>query len=199
VEGSPDELADDWRARYVPILMEVNSGERPWGGFDELHHATLDDLLAERDLDLEGDERHRLVQAWHLLDPWPDVREGLEALRAERVVATLSNGSVALLVDLARHGDLRFDAILSAELVRAYKPKPEVYLSAPRLLGLEPPEVMLVACHPWDLKGARKAGLRTGFVARPLEWGPEGKAHDTPDADAAAGDLVELAERLGAQ
>jgi 2-haloacid dehalogenase len=58
---------------------------------------------------------------------------------------------------------------------------------------------MLVACHPWDLKGARKAGLRTGFVARPLEWGPEGKAHDTPDADAAAGDLVELAERLGAQ
>jgi 2-haloacid dehalogenase len=196
VEGDPGELADDWRSRYIPIMQEVNKGERPWGDFDELHHATLDDLLAERGQDAE---REALVEAWHRLDPWPDVRDGLEELRAEHIVATLSNGGVRLLVDLARHGDLRFDAILSAELVRAYKPKPEIYLSAPRLLRLEPEEVMLVACHPADLAAARKAGLSTGFVSRPDEWGPDAEPPEVPDADAVCDDLRELSSAIAAR
>ena len=112
------------------------------------------------------------MDVWHRLDPWPDVRTGLDALRRRRVVASLSNGHVALLVDLARHGDLRFDCVLSAELVNAYKPAPEVYQTAARLLDVEPGELMLVAAHPWDLAGAREAGLRTAFVDRPLEYGP---------------------------
>ena len=130
VAGDPHELADAWRARYRPILAEVNEGSRPWGDFDELHHATLDDLLAERGVELPAEGRRRLVEAWHQLDPWPDVRAGLEALRRRHVVATLSNGHVALLVDLARHGDLRFDCVLSAELARVYKPAPRP--TAPR-------------------------------------------------------------------
>lgn len=116
VEGEPAELADAWRTRYRPILAEVNAGVRPWGDFDELHLLTLGDLLAQRELELPEAQRHRLVRAWHQLNPWPDVRTGLEVLRRHRVTATLSNGHVALLVDLARHGDLRFDCVLSAEL-----------------------------------------------------------------------------------
>src|SRR5918992_3810314 len=81
LDGDPEELADDWRTRYRPILEEVNEGSRPWGNFDELHLVTLGDLLAERGLDLAPDARRRLVQAWHRLDPWPDVRPGLDALR----------------------------------------------------------------------------------------------------------------------
>jgi len=136
------------------------------------------------------------VGAWHRLDPWPDVRPGLEALRVERPVAMLSNGHVALLVDLARHGDLRFDAVLSAELAQAYKPAPEAYRTAARLLGLAPGELMLAAAHPWDLQGARAAGLRTAFVDRPLEYGPGSEPREDPDADEAVADLRELAERL---
>ena len=105
---------------------------------------------------------------------------GLDALRREHVTATLSNGHLALLVDLARHGDLRFDCLLSAELARAYKPAPEVYRTAARLLGVEPGELMLVAAHPWDLQGARAAGLRTAFVDRPLEYGPGSPAREYP-------------------
>jgi 2-haloacid dehalogenase len=196
VSGDRYELADAWRARYRPILAEVNDGARPWGSFDDLHLVTLDDLLAERGVDLPIDERRRLVGAWHRLDPWPDVRAGLEALRRRRVVAMLSNGHVALLVDLARHGDLRFDCVLSAELAQAYKPSPEAYLTAARLLGVEAGELMLVAAHPWDLDGARNAGLRTAFVDRPLEYGEGSAAREDPDADEAVGDLLELAERL---
>jgi 2-haloacid dehalogenase len=196
VPGDPQELADAWRARYRPILAEVNAGSRPWGDFDELHLATLHDLLAERGVELPAQERRRLVEAWHRLDPWPDVREGLEALRALHVVATLSNGHVALLVDLARHGDLRFDCVLSAELAHVYKPAPEVYRAAARLLGVEAAELMLVAAHPWDLEGARAAGLRTAFVDRPQEYGPGSPAREDPDADESVGDLHELAQRL---
>jgi 2-haloacid dehalogenase len=157
---------------------------------------TLGDLLAERGLDLSVEDRRRLVGAWHRLDPWPDVRAGLEALRRRRVTATLSNGHVALLVDLARHGDLRFDCILSAELAHAYKPAPEAYRTAARFLGVEPAELMLVAAHPWDLEGARRAGLRTAFVDRPLEYGPGSDGRADPEADESVADLPELAERL---
>jgi 2-haloacid dehalogenase len=196
VSGDPEELADAWRARYWPMLAEVNAGERPWGNFDDQHLATLDDLLTERGVKLPVEERLRLVGAWHRLDPWPDVRSGLEVLRRQRIVATLSNGHVALLVDLARHADLRFDCVLSAELAHAYKPAPEVYQTAARLLGVEPAELMLVAAHPLDLKAARGAGLQTAFVDRPLEYGPGSPAREDPDADESVGDLHELAERL---
>lgn len=196
VPGEADVLTDAWRARYRPILTEVNEHRRPWGDFDELHRATLDDLLAEQGLALPDDVRDRLVAGWHRLPPWPDVRAGLDELRRTHITSTLSNGHVALLVDLARHADLRFDCVLSAELSRAYKPAPAAYLTAANLLGVDPGELMLVAAHPWDLDGARGAGLRTAYVARPLEYGPGSAPHPQPQADLSVSDLPELAHLL---
>ena len=193
----PEELAVDWRNRLWPMLGDVNRGARPWGNLDELHRAMLDDLLDERGLTLPDDGRSELVQAWHQLDPWPDARPGLEALRAQQVTAALSNGHIAMLVDLARHGELRFDCVISAELAHVYKPQPEVYLTATRLLGLQPDELMLVAAHPIDLKGARNAGLRTAFIDRPLEYGPDSPPREDPDADVSVSQLQELATWLG--
>lgn len=196
VTGDPEELADDWRARLWPILREVNDGVRAWANFDELHLVTLDDLLTERGIDASPEQRRDLVAAWHRFAPWPDVRSGLEKLRRERVTAAVSNGHIALLVDLARHADLRFDCLLSMELWRAYKPAPDAYRTPARLLGVEPGELMLVAAHPRDLAAARRAGLRTAFVDRPLEYGPGSPPRDDPDADVSVADLHELAPRL---
>jgi 2-haloacid dehalogenase len=197
IGGDPSELADDWRSRYAPALEESNRGQRAAGTLDELHGATLDELLAARGLPpVDAPTKAQLVRGWHELDPWPDVREGLELLRRDRVTATLSNGHVALLVDLARHGDLRFDCVLSAELAHVYKPAVEAYQTAARLLGVQPHELMLVAAHPWDLEGARAAGLRTAFLDRQLEYGPGSPAREDPHADESAGDLLELAQRL---
>lgn len=117
-------------------------------------------------------------------------------------VAALSNGNVSLLTDMAKRARLPWDVVLSAEFARRYKPDPEVYLMAAGLLDVPPERAMMVACHDWDLGGAREAGLRTAFVHRPLEWGPDrGDAHQrrTRDSgyDVVADEILELARQLG--
>jgi 2-haloacid dehalogenase len=199
VPGDPEELADAWRARYRPILAEVNDGARPWGDFDELHLATLDALLADRGVDASGDERHRLVDAWHRLDPWPDVLPGLRRLSRSYVLAPLSNGNVALQVDLARRSGLPWDCVLGAEVVRHYKPDPEVYDSAPQLLAVPSSSVVMVAAHLDDLAAARARGLRTAYVHRPDEFGGlRVPPSADPDADLSVASFEELASALGA-
>ena len=191
-------FADAWRSRYVPSMNRVRRKEIAWTNFDALHRASLEELL--REFGVEGlieEEKDHLSRVWHRLDPWPDAVEGLTRLKSRYVIAPLSNGNVALLVNLAKRAGLPWDLILSAELVRHYKPDPETYLMAPGLLALRPDQVMMVAAHPDDLHAARKNGLRTAYVPRPLEFGPEGSA-DPPDPsfDLVASDFIELDRKL---
>jgi 2-haloacid dehalogenase len=194
-------FADAWRGRYVPSMERVRRGEQPWTSLDDLHRASLDELLAEVGRpDVPESVRTELVLAWHRLEPWPDSVEGLTRLKARHVIATLSNGNVALLVDMAKHGGLPWDTVFSAELFGHYKPDPEVYDGAARLLGLPPERVLMVAAHVSDLAAARTRGLRTAYVHRPAEHGPAtapAPAED-PDADISVGSLTALATRLGA-
>jgi 2-haloacid dehalogenase len=197
-------VADAWRARYQPQLEMVRSGRRPWTTLDVLHREALDDVLAELGLEaaLTAADRDALTLAWHRLDPWPDVVEGLARLKRRAIVAPVSNAHIALLVTMARRAGLVWDALLGAELARAYKPQPEVYLRSAAALGLAPRDVMMVAAHPDDLEGAARCGLRTAFVPRPAEHGAAGAGAATgaqpPVADLAAADFIDLARRLGA-
>ena len=192
-------FADAWRAGYAPAMQRVRSGELPWTDLDALHRMILDDLLTQFEIaGLNEAEVAHLNRVWHRLRPWPDARAGLAALRRNFVLATLSNGHVALLVNMARTARLPWDCILSAELFRHYKPDPEVYLGAAALLGLAPHEVMMVAAHNGDLLAARSVGMRTAFVARPREHGPGQTTDLTPAAevDIAATDFRDLAAKL---
>jgi 2-haloacid dehalogenase len=192
-------LADAWRYRYEPSMERVRSGELPWTVLDELHRRSLDELLPEFGAPhVDGPTRAELVLAWHRLDPWPDAVAGLARLRVRHVLSPLSNGNVALLVDLARHGGYTWDAVLCAEVFEHYKPDPQVYDGAARLLGLAPERVMLVAAHTDDLAAARERGLRTAYVHRPDEFGPRQTPPPTdPDADLNATSFTELADLLG--
>jgi 2-haloacid dehalogenase len=194
-------LADAWRGRYVPSMDRVRRGERPWTSLDDLHRASLDELLTEFAVPgVPEAVRAELVLAWHRLDPWPDAVEGLTRLKARYVIASLSNGNVALLVDMAKHGGLPWDTVLSAELFGHYKPDPEVYDGAARLLGLPPERVLMVAAHVSDLAAARARGLRTAYVHRPREHGPAATPppETDPEADVSVASLTELAAHLGA-
>jgi 2-haloacid dehalogenase len=181
-------------------MHRVRTGALPWQTIDSLHRLILDELLVQFGLtSLSEAEIDHLNRVWHRLAPWPDVRSGLERLRRRFIVATLSNGNMALLTNMAKHADLRWDCILSAELARHYKPDPEVYLIAAELLGLQPHQVMMVAAHKDDLRGAQAAGLRTAFVPRPQEYGPNQPTNLAPDPafDIVAQDFNDLAEQLG--
>lgn len=193
-------VAERWREQYLPSMARVNRGERPWAYLDTLHRETLDALLESLDVAGAFDEAHRrqLVAGWHRLPAWSDVAEGLRRLRTRYTVAAFSNGGFALLTELLKHNRLSVDAVVSAENARAYKPAPQAYRTLTELLDVDPHEVLMVACHGWDLAGARAAGLRTAFVARPREKGPNRRADTAADApsDLAVRTFTELADAL---
>jgi 2-haloacid dehalogenase len=194
-----DAFADAWRAGYQPAMARVRSGELPWMNIDQLHRMILDGLLAKFGLEqLTEDELDHLNRVWHRLDGWPDARRGLAQLKRRHVIATLSNGNVSLLVNMARHARLPWDTVLSAELFRHYKPDPEAYLGAAAMLGFEPSEVMMVAAHKDDLRAAQACGLAAAFVGRPREKGPKVKVDVKPEPafDFNARDFVDLAGKL---
>ena len=191
-------IVDDWRRAYQPALERVRQGAA-WRDLDAVHRGTLDECLVRHATPLADDHRETLVRGWRQLRPWPDSRDGLERLRGGHVTATLSNGHVALLADLLKFGDLRFDAVLSAQLAASYKPDPAVYLTALDLLECEPGEAGMVAAHAGDLQAAAALGLRPLFIRRPLEWGPDGPGEQPPTLDALveADSLTALADALG--
>ena len=191
-------MADAWRARYQPQLETVRSGEREWVVLDVLHREALDDVLAELQLDLPPAQRDELTLAWHRLDPWPDTVPGLTRLKERFVIAPCSNGNIAQSVGLARHAGLPWDAILGAEIARAYKPDARVYLASVAALRLAPAEAMMVSAHTSDLEAAAGCGLRTAFIPRPLEYGPgqESDLHAAGRFDVEAASLEALADAL---
>jgi 2-haloacid dehalogenase len=193
-------FADAWRGRYAPSMDRVRQGDLPWTNLDALHRASLDELLEEFGVgELTEEEKDHLNKAWHRLDPWPDSVEGLMRLKERFIIAPLSNGNVALLTNMAKRAGLPWDLVLSAEVVRRYKPDPETYLMVPAFLDLRPEQVAMVAAHPDDLRAAAGNGLRTVYVPRPLEWGAGGEAEPSdPNFDVVARDFLELAEKLGA-
>ena len=195
------EVADNWRAGYGPAMNRVRNGELPWTKIDDLHRMILDELVIEHGLvGLSEGELDDFNRAWHRLSPWPDTVAGLNRLKTKYVIATLSNGNVALLTNMAKNAGLPWDAVLSAELAKHYKPDPEAYLTAADLLGLTPEQVMKVAAHPGYLRAAARTGLRTAYVVRPLERGP-GRIvsnNTTGEFDYTANDFLDLARQLGA-
>ncbi|HEX7759773.1 MAG TPA: haloacid dehalogenase type II [Caulobacteraceae bacterium] len=193
-------FADRWRARYVPAMERVRKGERPWTILDDLHRENLVGLLAEEGIEgLSEAEIGQLNHAWHRLDPWPDVVEGLTRLKRRFIIATLSNGNVALTVNMAKRAGLPWDVILGAEVARAYKPAPEAYDRAVELLRIAPGQCLMTAAHTYDLDAAATRGLRTAYVHRPLEYGAErsDRARPGPVYDVAVDSFIELADRLG--
>ena len=192
-----------WRSGYKPAMARVRSGELGWTRIDDLHRIILDQVLKEFSIDrlTESQKRH-LNLVWHRLHPWPDTVKGLNFLKQDHTIVTLSNGNLGLLANMAKNANLPWDLILSAEVFRHYKPDPETYLGVCNIFELEPYEVMLVASHKDDLQAAHACGLQTAFIERPLEFGPK---HSRDDLHCEtwtnyhASDFLDLAKQLKTQ
>ena len=192
---------EDWKNCYRPGMDRVNRSEWPWTTVETIYRRGLDEVLGRHGVGgLADEERSHLNRAWWRLRPWPDAGAGLARLRARYIISPLSNASFAGMVHLAKFARLPWDCIITAENAGCYKPRPEVYQTAVRLLGLAPRNVMMVAAHNYDLRAAQQQGLRTAFVPRPTEYGPGQTTDLAPEGtwDLVVADLEDLARALGA-
>ena len=197
----PEAFAVAWRANYGPSRNLVRTGELPWTDLDDLHRMTLDELIERFELrGLSEEDKVHLNKVWHRLHPWPDAPGGLGRLKTRYILSPMSNGNVALLTEMAKFGGLPWDCVMGTDVVRHYKPDPEMYLAPCEFFDLEPSQVMLVAAHPGDLESAKSHGLHTAYVHRPLERGPDAEPWEPPEAsrfDFIAMDFHDLASQLG--
>ena len=194
-----DNFADKWRAGYGPSMNRVRTGELPWTKIDVLHRMILDELLSEYNItNLTESEKDHLNRAWHRLDPWPDSVPGLTELKKNYVISPLSNGNVALLVNMAKYGGLPWDTVLSAELAQHYKPDPQAYQSTSEFLGFPIEQIMMVAAHKNDLKSAKGQGMMTGYIPRPKEHGPNTTVDSNPEdyIDIIGENFVDFANKM---
>ena len=193
-------FADGWRAKYQPAMERVRDGQTGWVKLDDLHRQNLDELLEEMAITgLTDKEIEDWNKVWHRLNPWSDTVEGLTRLKNKFILATLSNGNVALIVNMAKYASLPWDVVLGAEVTGHYKPQPEAYLETAQFLDLAPKDCLMVAAHNSDLVAAGSCGLGTAFVSRPREHG----SGQTADKEAennynyVALDFLDLADQLG--
>lgn len=192
-------FADAWRALYQPTMEEVRAGREPFVKLDILHRRMLDRIRPRFGLDKVSESVcDELNLAWHRLDAWPDVAQGYARLRRKFLMAPCSNGNIALMADIGKRNDFRWDAILGSEIARDFKPKPQVYLASVEALNLKPNQVMMVAAHSDDLRSAASNGLRTAHVARPQEIPGVSETGPRTPVDIAARSMIDLADKLGA-
>jgi 2-haloacid dehalogenase len=199
ISGDWEKLTDLWRQNYAPSMDKVRNGEKKWVNLDTLHKESLIKILKE--LNIHGfteDNINHLNNAWHRLAPWNDTVEGLNLLKSNFSISTLSNGGIDLLTNMANTQNLPWDNIFSAETFMHYKPDSETYLGAVDKLNLETQEVMLVAAHNQDLLAAKKYGLKTAFVLRSNEYGPsqDFDLKADPNIDVVSSDFIDLNNKL---
>lgn len=203
LQADPDAFATAWRQGYRPAMARVRSGELPWTKIDDLHRMILDDVLKTFQINnLSEAQVQDLNLVWHRLKPWSEAVEGLQQLKSQFTIVTLSNGNLGLLANMAKNAGLPWDLILSAEVFRHYKPDPETYLGVAETFNLAPEEVMLVAAHKDDLEAAHACGLQTAFIERPLEFGKNhvrNDLHVEQFTNYHAKDFVDLARQLSAR
>jgi len=199
VEADWFAVTDAWRGAYAPSMDRVRRGETPWRHLDELHREALAALLPKFGVEnVQSSHLDELVKLWHRLTPWPDSVLGLQRLKQRFIIASLSNGHVALQIALAKHTGFPWDMIFGADLYRHYKRDKETYLGACGFLGLPPGKVMLAAAHNDDLAAARALGLQTAFISRPMEYGaPDERARPDQKWEIVADSVEDLAAQLG--
>jgi 2-haloacid dehalogenase len=206
VQGDWEEFTDRWRGYYLIWTEAIGLGKKQYIPIDYIHRIGLDELSKEFGLQLSEEEKVKMLGFWRRLDPWPDVVEGLGRLKQKYIITPLSNSDFGMMTEMSKFAGMPWDAVLAAEMAHTYKPNPTTYLLGPKMLGFEPRQVLMCAGHVLDLDAARKAGLRTAFIARPNEFGEvDGGKNKHYTADLNKGDhefgatsVIDLARQLGA-
>jgi 2-haloacid dehalogenase len=195
VERDWHALANEHRRRS---LRRMTNTVEPGFNIDDVHRDVVTELFDENKLRGSREERRGIAESWHRLDAWRDFAPALRRLRQRRICISFTILSLSLVVDVSRHNGIDWDAVIPCEMLRVYKPLPDAYRRAAAFLAVEPHEIMMVACHNFDLDAARGVGYRTAFVRRPEEWGPARPPDPLPNpaADIVVDGFAQLADHL---
>lgn len=178
-------FAADWRRKQLEYTwLRTITGD--YTGFDRVTAQSLDWALEAHDL-TDPALRTTLLDLFNHLTPFPEVAETLTNLKASGYrLAILSNGTPAMLAAATESAGVAqvFDAVLSVETVRHYKPSHHVYGMVESHLGAKPAQTLFVSSNGWDIAGAAHFGLWTAWVNRdsaPTDHLPQRPAYTIPD------------------
>lgn len=204
--GAQRDLERDWAAitneyRAASLKAMLNAGKDAPATFniDDVHRQQLAEIIEKHDLGaFTTADRDAIWQTWHQLDCWPDFPAAQHEMRNDFIVTSFTILSVSLIIDTARRNGLIWDAVFSCEMIGKYKLLPFTYEQVAKWLVMDPGEIMMVACHNFDLNAARGVGYKTAFVRRPDEWGDAGPPDPDPDDhhDIIADDFPDLVRKL---
>lgn len=197
IERDWGEVVNEYRRRSLGTIVNQIG---PRFNFDDVHRDQLDRVLNDKGLSaFDAADRDRIWRTWFALDAWPDFVPALERLRRKYPCVSFTLLTPAMVMAVSRKNGIDWDCIISCEMLGVYKVRPEAYRATAKLLQLEPAEILMVACHNFDLDAARKEGFKTCFVKRPDEWGLAGPPDPVPNPGCTmvVDTFGELAQKLG--
>jgi 2-haloacid dehalogenase len=201
VEADWAAITNTYRARSLREMTAGDDAFRPDFNIDDVHRRQIEAVAREQGLSAFADADFDAVRdAWHALPCWPDVPGGVARLRGEFLAAALTILSTRLIIDSCKPAGIVWDAVISCEMIGAYKPRTATYLRAAQWLQVLPSKCLMVAAHEFDLAAAARAGFKTAFVRRPDEWGVgRQRPTDATDfkPDYVADGFEDLADQLG--
>ncbi len=205
----PRDLTDDQdrrefalacRTEFLALNTAVFRKEVPWLTADQILSAAIQRSCDQAGLsDLSAEDRVDLSHSWRRMPAWPGAIEAIAKLRERYVVAPLTILSWPMAVGSSRRNGINWDSILSCDVLGVYKPDPRCYQRAAEIVDCSASEIMMVASHPSDLRGAMASGYRSAYLVPRLE-DPGDDYRDTGFAaefDVLARDFTDLAEKLG--
>ncbi|KAL2877093.1 hypothetical protein SGCOL_007715 [Colletotrichum sp. CLE4] len=196
-EAEASKFALEWRRQYfIENANRHAQGLEP-EDIDITFARVLDNLLNQSPVyasHFNAEIRTGLIKAWHSQPAWPEVSKAIESLRNDLGLEVFvhANGTTRLQLDLVRFSGLSFNMLFSSQLLGVYKPSPIAYEKALQLVKLRPEEVVLVAAHAYDLRGAQKVGLRTIYVHRWTDDVDEDMEQVRSEFDVFLDDMIEL-------
>lgn len=172
IDINVENFVEDWVNAYSDNMAKLSQDPNNFKTVDELNKLALDATLKKHHIyhHFSEQQREHMWLMWHRLKPWPDSVSGLNQLKQNYVIGTLTNGNTRLIIDLSKNAKLPWDVLFTGDLIKRYKPDPEVYLNAAKRLDLAPSQILLVASHKFDLNAAKKLGFKTAYVFRPKEF-----------------------------
>ena len=169
-ETKRSKLALEWRHDYFDSNTARLAANEPPENIDITLRKTLDALLEKHPKHkhlFDDHTKQDCIVAWHSMPAWPDVRPAIEQLKALGYeVFVFANGTTRLQLDLCKSSGLTFNMLFSSELLGIYKPAPESYRKTLELVNVKPEESVMVAAHTTDVRGGKKAGMKTVYIHR---------------------------------